>query len=388
MGPRAIPAVLENAYKVHQESKDYDDIVVALVGLANKDLKMVERSILYYCRSSSFSVRSMCRTLCGRIGIFPEALFELLKQDNGLLLANERVELADLCIRYSKDPGAILALSTYMCREYILDRNRYHDLRQRIANRMGEIQFDSKALLIVQDAAGHIWEDLGEFEEVREENRFPMENGLLQLFGDAFAAMGDEALKLLEKGKVPNRCNQSRHYIFRLFARKLAESYPPARQWLSEKFKNEPRNRDLSYALRMPQDMSVSEENVRENFARYIHDGNNSDRQQLCRPEANMVFDLIREELRISNENLTLKRLLDLLKFFRHRNRDHIVDIVLEFWENLSKVDYKTLVDVLVLYRVPTRHYDTARNSLERDLRTKHSTDARRGLNILLKSRT
>jgi serine/threonine protein kinase len=392
LGPRAIPPVLENAYKVHPESKDYDEIVIALVELAHKDLKLLERSISYYCMSSSFSVRSMCRTLCDRIGIFPEALFELLSQDNGLLLANERVDLADLCIRYSKDSNAILALSTYMCREYILDTNRYHDLRQMVANRMGEIQFDRKALLIVQDATGHIWEDLEEFEKVREGNRFSMERGLLQLFGDAFAAMGDEALKLFENGQVPSRCGQNKHYIFRLFARKLAASHRPAKQWLSKKFEKEPNNRDLSYALRRSQNTSLSEEEVRESFARYIQDGSNSDRQKLCRPDANLVFELIREQLRISNDNLILKRLLDLLKFFEYLCRPRVVDIVLQFWEDLSNVNYETLVDVLVSHKVPREHFDTALNCLQRglqpDMATKHGANARRGLNILLKPRT
>ena len=126
-----------------------------------------------------------------------------------------------------------------------------------------------------------------------------MEDGLLQLFGDAFASMGDEALKLLENDQVPSRCKQNKHFIFGYFARKLADSYPPAKQWLNEKFKNEPNNRDLSYALHISQSASVSEDEVRESFVRYIQDGNNSDRQYLCRREASLALELVREQLQI-----------------------------------------------------------------------------------------
>ena len=70
-----------------------------------------------------------------------------------------------ICVFVIQRSYAFLALSTYMCREYILDRNRYRDLRRSVANRMGDLQFERKALLIVEDATSHIWEDLEEFEK-------------------------------------------------------------------------------------------------------------------------------------------------------------------------------------------------------------------------------
>ena len=100
-------------------------------------------------------------------GSLPGCVGRQLVNDGGLFLPDERVNLADLCLRYSKDEDAFLELTLYMCKEYILDRRRYYDLMTTVASRMGEIHFERKAWFLVQDAAIHVWKLLPELRNCR-----------------------------------------------------------------------------------------------------------------------------------------------------------------------------------------------------------------------------
>ena len=102
LGPRAIPVILEEAHRLVPDAPEFCRIANAVGALAELDAAFAERCLAYYCMSSQISTRCMCRDLCRRMEVYPPALSGQLVNDGGLFLPDERVDLADLCIRYSK----------------------------------------------------------------------------------------------------------------------------------------------------------------------------------------------------------------------------------------------------------------------------------------------
>jgi serine/threonine protein kinase len=391
LGPRAIPAVLQEAHRLNSSSEVFDEVVTALASMAQKAPDMANRSLAFYSTSSNLGVRRMCRALCRALERLPTILLDCLVTDEGVLMPDERLELAELCIQYCDDPTtAILSLTKYMCREYVIDLNRYRELRDKVALPLGNSKFEQKALLVVEDTAGRIWEELVEFERVPADKREKIERGLLQLMSDAFGAMGGEALDLLKANRVP-RVLEGQILLrpWRVFARKLGNQYAPARSWLESESRQHPADQDVNYALGkdpVPGEApGEGEDALSEVLQRYLALGERRDLDDLRFKKDARLFELLRRGLQQGHSIEERRRVVRLLHGFESRMRGSVVRTLLDHWTGLSEADHETALEALTENRIEDnalRH--RAVNQLEAGLGGAHDLKIRRALNRLL----
>jgi serine/threonine protein kinase len=387
LGPRALPVCLEQGFKIPFDSRVGDEIIEALRQLARDDVPLAEKAVNAYALSSNVAVRTICRRLCDEVEILPSTFVESLTNDEGILLPEERMELADLCLRYGRDSGPMLALSKYLCREYILGPSRYALLSKRIATRMGAMPFSDKALLIVEDTADHIWEELPEFERLAETRRPEVERGLLELMADAFASMGEEALKVFKDDNVPVLSNGASPLpLFRRFALKLASKHPPTREWLLRQADDDPGDpvlRGIAEKLRATS-APVELDDLRRTFELFVAHGYAEDLNVLRFSQDLRLFRLM-DDLMVHRPAMDeIDRLLALLKGFQSRQRYAVVGFVLRHWKPLSGRDYALSTDILTTHGVPDKFRDVAVAQFNKDLKGPHERAAREALERIL----
>jgi hypothetical protein len=361
IGPKALPAVLQQGYKLSNYSPSFKEVLTVLEKLGQQEPELAAKAIEFYALSSNRSVRSMCRTLCETLQIFPSILLEQLMADEGILLPSERMDLAVLCLRYSRDEGSILALTKYMCREYILnpDSKSYYNLKERVASPISKLSFKDKALLIVQDTNNHIWEELEEFEKIEPLKRNNLERGLLQLMADAFAEMGIEGLKLFKQGKVP-RSSKGRNPlpIFQKFLQKLATNHDETRRWLEEQNMLNPEDHDFRRVLDIlkKQGATQSGDDIKRNFDSYMVESRPGLTKQLLdelRFSKNpIIFDLIDEIIRKNPSVKDKERVIVLLEGFESRHGDQVTRCILDHWDTLISANRERCVEVLTAHGI------------------------------------
>ncbi len=387
LGPRAIPVCLQQGYKVPFDSRVGDEIIEALRQLAKQDPQIAEYAVNTYALSSNVAVRSICRRLCEEVETLPALFVESLTNDDGTLLPEERLEIADLCLRYGSDSGAMLALSKYLCREYILGPGRYPVLSRRIASRMGAMPFDDRALLIVEDTVDHIWEELPEFDKVPAGKRDDIERGLLELMADAFSSMDDEALSLFKADEVPRQTSGNPSLpIYRRFAIKLAGKSPAAREWFLRRADDDRRDgilRSIAEKLRTTPGV-VELDDLRRTFDAYIADGQSDDLNALRFSTDPRLFRLLDDAMTHRPDWNQLDRVLNLLKKFQSRQRQLVVPFLLRHWSPLTARDYSLVADVLTTHGVPERFRDAAVGQLSKDLKGPNEPVAREALERIL----
>ena len=388
LGPRAIPVCLQQGYKIPFEARIGDEIIEALRQLAREDPALAESAVNAYALSSNIAVRAICRRLCEEVEVLPSLFVESLTGDEGVLLPEERLEMADLCLRFGRDSGAMLALSKYLCREYILGRDRYPVLAKRIASRMGAMPFPDKGLLIVEDTVDHIWEELQEFERIPQPRRQEVESGLLELMADAFASMGDEALATFKAGKVPRQSSgDSRLPVFRRFALKLASRHAPARDWLLRQADDEPTDRVLrgiAEKLRVTP-VVVELDELRRMVESFVAEGQADDLNVLRFSQDARLFRVMDDIMARRLGRDEVDRVLALLKGFQSRQRYAVVAFVLRHWGPLTARDYELATDVLTTHGVPDKFRESAIAQLNKDLKkAAHEPSAREALERIL----
>jgi serine/threonine protein kinase len=404
LGPLAIPVCLQQGYRLSRQKDTYREIVRAVVELASTNSTIAFRSIDKYALSSNLGVRALCWAVCEELQYFPELLLDSLKGDEGLLLPAERLKIADLCIRFSAKRSAVLALVKYMCREYILDRARYRDLRNTVARRMHELQLREEPtggvataqqservrrlitpLLIAQDTGECIWEELKEFDDIPDEEKEKTERGLIELMAEAFAATGAAALEIIRNGKVPRMAGSSNLPVFIRFASKLATSNADALTWLQSQA---PLDREAKKALEtITRDSETSKESPDGLLEQYLQSGAN-DRQlfnQLRFWRTDLVLQKVKSRLKHEPSPKELDHILKLLVGHDDRLRPAVVDVVLTHWTQLSQHDYPTAVRVLTQFDVPPRLKRRATEMLNKELAGPHASSARMGLEKLLR---
>jgi hypothetical protein len=244
LGPVAVPVCLQQGYRLKRDSTSYNELVMAIAKLGALDQKLAQRSVDLHALSSNIGVRRLCWRVCEALEYFPEILLDSLTGDEGVLLPEERLRIAELCIRFCKDRSAVLALDKYLCREYILDPNRYNELSV-LARRMTELKFPQTALLIAEDSQNCIWQELKEFAKVPAGYLEDLERGVIELMADAFAATGDAGLEVLKGGKLKRTAGERALPLFRRFATKLGRRNPQARSWLIKEASLHPGDPDL-----------------------------------------------------------------------------------------------------------------------------------------------
>jgi hypothetical protein len=388
LGPRAIPVCLQQGYKLAPDSTSFAEVVEALKRLAQQDQDTAKAALDAYSLSSNFSVRALCRSLCEQLEFFPPTLLDSLTGDEGLLLASERMDLAVLCLRFGDDSDAMLALSKYLCREYIINQGRYKELARKIAERMGAMRFGDKALLVAQDTANHIWEELAEFDKVPTQARPELEKGLLELMADAFAAMGDEGLAVLKRDAVPRESTgSSRLRVFRRFAHKLAMSHHPTRDWIKEQAAQHADDPDFQYLLNKlgpDRGASLSPQQVKERYDDYLDRGRRETLNDLRFSRNPVLFRFIEETLEDRPTAEELDRVLMLLRGFEGRQRVAVSGIGLKHWKILSRQNYAGTATIVTSPWLPREYRAQVVRLLNEDLSGPHAVTARKFLEKIL----
>lgn len=405
LGPMAIPVCLQQGYRLQRDSGSYGALVTAVAKLGAQEPELAQRSIDMYALSSNIGVRALCWKACEELKYFPEVLLDSLTGDEGVLLAEERLKIADLCIRFSKNATAVLALVKYMCREYILDRGRYHILCTTVAHRMHELQVPEQApglfsvsspsahgrgimipLLIWQDAQNYIWEELKEFERLPSGAVDETERGLVELMAEAFAATGIAGLEVLKAGKVPRLAGPRRLPIFRRFATKLGAANAEVCSWLLKEATRCPDDNELQMVARkLGKQKSDGPESPNAILQAYLRSGDRKALNALRFWPTTHVLDLVKVHLSGGPSAAEVDLILKLLKAYETRHRTKVVDIVLTQWTKLAGHNYDAAVQVLTGYSVPSSQRQQAVELLNSDLRGAHASAARQGLEQLLR---
>ena len=371
-GVYAIPSIIEQSYKLIPNSNEFSIILDALTVLANQKLDLAKRAIELYCVSSDYSVRRMCQLLCDNIQYFPTILIDSIVDNDSLYLPDERVNIADICIKWSTDKNAMMPLNMYMCKEYILDQQRYFELKNKIATRVNELKFEDKAGLIVGDTKIRVWEELKEYDDLSEEIKKRVDEGLRELFADAFSSLGEEAFSYLKAKDLPSFSDDKRLPIARVFIAKLSKRHKPARKWLFDKLNKSP-NKELYYAAqRMISELTGDEKTIitdaakrlnikfiEDNnfdiiFQKYLTSGQKKERYFLCKKGKEEPLILLKKQIGQEEDSQKICNMLKLLAFYKDRHRDRIVPIVLDNWDKFSKTDYDLAGYVLTEYIMPT----------------------------------
>jgi hypothetical protein len=294
--------------------------------------------------------------------------------------------LAELCIRFSGAPTAVPALVKYMCREYVLDKGRYHDIRDKVANRMGEAQGDTTARVIWDACRARAWTELADFEQLPTSAQPEIESGLIELLADAFAATSDSGLHVLKASKNQWHSGVSKLPMFRRFAVKAGRRSTEVRTWLLAEAKRSSEDKILErIAEKLAPQIREYPDNPKTLLCEYLKHGDKKVYNDLRFLKDEYLFDCLSAQLsgRCSSSQLDL--ILNLLRGFQHRHRVRVVEVLLQHWSKISGHDYKTSADILAAYPVPPSLREGAIEALNRDLSGVHRVTARRALEQLLK---
>ena len=412
MGPRTIPALVEEGYKLDLEARSdlSEQILEALVELAGQERELAFATIDHFCVSSDYNVRTLCRRLCDRLEHFPTVWMESIIHDDLLYLPEERVAIADLCIRWSKEKLMMLALNYYMCKEYILDHDRYRDLSNRIAIRTVELSFDQKAKLIVEDTHSRVWEELPEYSALPDQvQKERADRGLLQLFGDAFASLERESLEFVKAGKLPKRCEKGKLKIERTFMRKMAERWPEAREWLITSLLKESQRSLLDIVDYPSVRRKLTEEqlrivdavkkvvgpdesiDLRTEMRNFLLPGAHSTPEQikrtisrLCWQGKEQTLEILADRAGQIRDSRVTRRTLQLLAAYESRSRFKILRLLCDHWDTLAAHHLEEAIGLLGEYGVPQSIHREVVEILERYLAGAHAGTARNSLDRIL----
>lgn len=406
LGPSAIPICLQQGYRLARDKTIYNEVVGAITQLAAQDREVAERSIDKFALSSNQGVRTLCLDVCEQVEYFPEVLLDSLKGDEGLLLPGERLRIANICIRFSKRRTAVLGLEKYMCREYILNPDKFFDLREMVAKKMHLLQLRDvptkshgvqesphvrgliTPLLIAQDTGNCVWRELKEFDDLPDSEGREIEKGLVELMAAAFAATGLAGLEILKAGKIARLAGPNNLPVFRRFAIKLAQANGDARTWILKQKEMFPKDRDIAAVanhINSPDpgndEHTTADELVRE----YLASGDPKKLNDLRFLKTDAALRYLKTHLARSGTSSDLNLVLVLLKGYQNRLRPSVVDVLLTHWDRFSATDFDATVAVLTSYSVPERLHERAVELLNAELDGPHELAARRGLDKLLR---
>lgn len=402
LGPDAIPSIIEEGYRILYGIKEFYEIIDALVELSQKNEELAKRSIEAFCSSSDYTVRRICQLLCEKMEYFPTKLIYNILLYPALYSPDERIEIADMCVKYSTSKEVLLPLNQYLCREYILDRNNYKKLKDSIASKIDGLKFKDKAKLIVEDAKNKTWQNLPEYAKLDDDIKREIDNGILQLFADSFASLEDEALSYIKGVDLPIKCYGGELNISRAIITKLVQKYRPARTWLFETIKRTSVT-DLVKAGRTLKDLTEAEKailkraastkgipidekiDVEETFRSYLKNGAEEDRNKLRFNCGDETLSLITKKMTSHAAHDEILKILDILKYFKSYKRSRTIGILCDHWNKFSQVDYKMTVTVVSHYEIPAHDKDKVLKLLSKDLEEPgRKKMAREGINSIL----
>jgi hypothetical protein len=308
-----------------------------------------------------------------------------LTSDEGLLLPEERLGLAELCIRFSGEPTAVPALVKYMCREYVRDRARYRDIRDKVARRMGDAQCDGAAEAIWEACRSHIWTQLADFQNLPASAKPETEGGLIELLGDAFAATPDSGLRVLKASKNQWVSGINRLPIFRRFAVKSGRQNADVRSWLMDEGSRSSGDKTLQLVVEaLSEQKKVNRDDPGSLLREYLKHGDLALYNQLRFLKDEYLFKCLGTHLSGPCSNNDIELILKLLRGFQSRNRVQVVEVLLQNWQQLAVHDYGAAADILGAYPIASVQRDAAIYIFNGDLGGVHHVAARKALEQLL----
>lgn len=364
LGTDAIPSIIEESYKLIPGTYEFEEIARAVGELALQDQELAIKAINQFCMSSDYSVRRLCQEVCKLIKFFPIILIGNITGNVDLFMSDERIDIADMCILYSDDDQVLLPLNQYMCREYLNDERNYLNLKKRIATRISELNFKQKALLIVEDTHMRIWDIFADYNEKSPELKRTFDIGISQLFADAYASLGQEALDVAISGKLPEFCEKRIVPIKKLFISKLAMQYPGARKWIFKEIGIQP-ERALYYAAKNLPNHTDEEKGVlaeseiklnirqadvidcRTLYNKYLAEANPSDSYELMTKYPSETIVFIENTMNSNNEPMVIKNILKLLKNYHNRQRSNVLGIIINNWDDFTNIDHELTFHIL-----------------------------------------
>jgi serine/threonine protein kinase len=389
LGTKVIPVIFEEGYRLDPGSGTFTAVADVLAELGGRERKRIEKgasyppdralaSIEHYCLSSRFGVRRLCRELCERLEVFPQALLASLRDDDEVYLPQERDELVDMCIRLCDRPDGPAVLVRYLCTEYLEEPSRetYFDLRDRVASRFGEVRAEGKAELLVAVAHDHTWEGIDDYDRLGEEQKKKRSSGILQLLADAFASLGEEGLSALRGGRVKPVCKDGWLKIWSVFALKLCREHAAAREWL-ERLAGAPRGvpygqlRWVKERLEGRGDDGHDEKiDVGRLLEEYLTTGSAAVLGRLIwSGRLAEVLDLLRGRLEGTPDGEVVRRALGLLRRYGGRMRKEVLDLAFAHWERFAAAGYADLIETVCLNGLPAGRRREAIEQLQQDVK-------------------
>ena len=352
LGPRAIPACLNQGHKLSPQSPAIGQIVRALTDLAAIDRPLAVKSIELYSTSSNGSVRLLCRRLCESLQVFPTVMLNALHDDLEVLLPEERLELAQLCARFSQNDKAGGTVLKFMCREYLSNPDRYQALK-RLASSLEQLRHPKRAEIAEWYGRKEKWKELREYEGVSPADYERVDRGVLELVGDAFASMGDAAFQLVRANRVGRFTDGDPGLpLLRRFVRKLARRYEPAKRWLLDQVDKHPDDFDLVKAAEGLRPRTDVQEDTSVCFDEYMESEDRSAYNALRFSRDPRIFDLVRDQLDRNPSKARFERIVALLKGFENRQRGYVVGCVLGSWALFERYGLNPGIDVLSRYSI------------------------------------
>ena len=343
LGPKAFPAILEQSYKLRTNSQEWQLARQSLVKLAGVGCPLATKSLRYYCKSSTYAVRRMCVDTCDSLKQVPDALLELLANDDGLLGPDERQRLVDHIFEHASKPSVFFALILYMCNALMTDERKYVFLRDGIALRLHSLPNDEQAEALFDDAQRRVWQDSRDYKAKLRNKMIDADMTALRLLGDAFASLPHAAPVLAKRHPET-------------FASRQADPWSRT-VWLEFMKKGIARDASLANQMRelarrsgdseIPQEIDhlLDRQNLQADeipiaFDKYIRgevdsrdsrDVYNALRFDRTGQVAQMVNDTLCEGVTTDE----LERAITLLKGFESRARNSVVKCVLAHWSLL-----------------------------------------------------
>jgi hypothetical protein len=273
-----------------------------------------------------------------------------------------------------------------MCREYVLDPSRYHDIRDKVANRMGEVRGETTAQAIWDAYRARVWTGLTDFRQCPERTQLELESGLIELLSDAFAATSDAGLRVLKASKNQLHADGEELRVFRWFVVRVARKSADVRTWLIGEADRSPGDMVLKrIAEQLTPQRHQNRDNPKALLREYLTRGDRQIYNELRFSKDKRVFDYLGAQLSAHCSPSDLKRILDLLRGFQHRHRVAVIELMLQHWPKLSGNNYETSADILARYSVPGHLRNGIAEMLNRDLGGSHDGMARRALEQVLK---
>jgi serine/threonine protein kinase len=384
LGEKAVPAIFEEGYKLDIASPHFPVVVDALGEFGCREAVRVNnqpnafppdramRSLDDYRLSSNYAVRRLCRELCRKLKVFPNGQREILEEEPDIFLPDERDEVVELCLDCGTTEADFRALMLYMCDKFCTNPRAYFDLRRRVAGRLAGMPVKDKTRLLVEWAVNHLWEGLPGYQKADTAEREELARGVFQLFGDAFASLGQEALEALQTNRVPDRSGREQsRALWRTFATKLAQTFPAAREWIFA-LKSSPPGVNYKSLEQVREKVSsgvsgTDPEDSAKIFREYLKFGQLSLLNRLIwSPRLGEILNLAAAAMD-ANPGGAL-RVLALLRGCESKLRSQVLSIAFNHYETFAAVGYRDLIRVICQAWCPHEWRAKAEQHLRTDL--------------------